>query len=250
MRSAGFYADAFKNKLGEGQTGQVAKNAMARRKKIPIAPQIKRLLGFSEDDNDADVLTAWKSASTRVCKPCWELKYCPYGPLVEQFPLLPPTRASVEEHNEYLKRCLANNTFGEYPGRPMTDEDRTRFTEMLAHQVPEQFPDAIPEEIQEMSCRVFGHICPVVFAAEGFTETANSRRMSRKVSTRVMMRVARRDNYMCQECGRGLRDFEIEFDHIIPVAKGGSSEEHNVRVTCFDCNRSKSDALPIDLIDR
>lgn len=22
-----------------------------------------------------------------VCKPCWELKYCPYGPLVEQFPL-------------------------------------------------------------------------------------------------------------------------------------------------------------------
>jgi hypothetical protein len=23
----------------------------------------------------------------RVCKPCWELKYCPYGPLVENFPL-------------------------------------------------------------------------------------------------------------------------------------------------------------------
>jgi hypothetical protein len=22
-----------------------------------------------------------------VCKPCWELKYCPYGPLVEDFPL-------------------------------------------------------------------------------------------------------------------------------------------------------------------
>jgi hypothetical protein len=23
-----------------------------------------------------------------VCKPCWELKYCPYGPLVEYFPLV------------------------------------------------------------------------------------------------------------------------------------------------------------------
>lgn len=22
-----------------------------------------------------------------MCKPCWEIKYCPYGPLVEQFPL-------------------------------------------------------------------------------------------------------------------------------------------------------------------
>jgi 5-methylcytosine-specific restriction endonuclease McrA len=43
-------------------------------------------------------------------------------------------------------------------------------------------------------------------------------------------------------CGQVLKDNEIEFDHIIPVAKGGSSEEHNVRVACFDCNRSKSDA--------
>jgi hypothetical protein len=25
------------------------------------------------------------------------------------------------------------------------------------------------------------------------------------------------------------------------VAKGGSSEEHNGRLACFDCNRSKSD---------
>jgi hypothetical protein len=25
-----------------------------------------------------------------VCKPCWELKYCPYGPLVEDFPLKHP----------------------------------------------------------------------------------------------------------------------------------------------------------------
>ena len=25
------------------------------------------------------------------------------------------------------------------------------------------------------------------------------------------------------------------------TAKGGGSEKHNVRVACFDCNRSKSD---------
>lgn len=223
---------------------------MGRRKKIRIDPQVKRLLGFADADSDADVLAAWKSASTRVCKPCWELKYCPYGPLVEQFPLLPPTRARVEEHNDYLRRCLATNTIGEDSPQPMTDEYRARFIEMLAHQVPENYPDAIPEEIQDMSCRVFGHICPVVFAAEGFTETADSRRMGRAVAPRVMMRVARRDNYMCQECGCSLRDFEIEFDHVIPVAKGGSSEEHNIRVTCFDCNRKKSDALTIKLIDR
>jgi 5-methylcytosine-specific restriction endonuclease McrA len=35
---------------------------------------------------------------------------------------------------------------------------------------------------------------------------------------------------------------EVEFDHVIPMSKGGSSEEQNLRVACFDCNRSKSAA--------
>lgn len=29
----------------------------------------------------------WEKRVKAVCKPCWEIKYCPYGPLVEQFPL-------------------------------------------------------------------------------------------------------------------------------------------------------------------
>ncbi len=29
----------------------------------------------------------WEKRVKSVCKPCWEIKYCPYGPLVEQFPL-------------------------------------------------------------------------------------------------------------------------------------------------------------------
>ena len=29
----------------------------------------------------------WERRVQAVCKPCWELKYCPYGPLVEEFPL-------------------------------------------------------------------------------------------------------------------------------------------------------------------
>lgn len=28
----------------------------------------------------------WDRRVKAVCKPCWELKYCPYGPLVEEFP--------------------------------------------------------------------------------------------------------------------------------------------------------------------
>ncbi len=32
-------------------------------------------------------LIDWPRRVKAVCKPCWELKYCPYGPLVEDFPL-------------------------------------------------------------------------------------------------------------------------------------------------------------------
>lgn len=31
--------------------------------------------------------TNWKKRPNAICKPCWELKYCPYGPLVEDFPV-------------------------------------------------------------------------------------------------------------------------------------------------------------------
>jgi len=88
----------------------------------------------------------------------------------------------------------------------------------------------------------FGHICPVFFAAEGMTETQEERRIGRhQPSFETMMRIVRRDDYRCQHCKEKLRDDEVEFDHIIPVSKGGSSEEHNLRLTCFECNRDKSD---------
>jgi hypothetical protein len=29
----------------------------------------------------------WKRRTKHICKPCWELKHCPYGPLIEEFPL-------------------------------------------------------------------------------------------------------------------------------------------------------------------
>jgi hypothetical protein len=46
------------------------------------------------------------------CKPCWELKYCPYGPLAEQSPLLPQDRSSAVEHNEYLRQVVATGKTG------------------------------------------------------------------------------------------------------------------------------------------
>jgi hypothetical protein len=216
---------------------------VTKRKNKHVTARIKELLGFPARAPNAEVLKAWKEASTRVCKPCWELKYCPYGPLVEQFPLLPPLRAEATQHNEYLKRILRQGKFDD--GKPIEKERQTIFRGMVADFKPREFPERIPAEITDMECRWFGHICPVVFSAEPFTETTEMRRTGRKVTPSILMRVARRDNYTCQGCGTHLRDDEIEFDHLIPIAKGGSSEEHNLRVTCFSCNRRKSGSVDL-----
>ena len=46
-----------------------------------------------KDDSRPNVFAKWfdkidaKQRVKAVCKPCWEINYCPYGPLVEEFPL-------------------------------------------------------------------------------------------------------------------------------------------------------------------
>jgi hypothetical protein len=48
-----------------------------------------------------------------VCKPCWELKYCPYGPHVEQFPLH-PEEANVQDIKTLYRTVLSGPAKGEY----------------------------------------------------------------------------------------------------------------------------------------
>lgn len=125
----------------------------------------------------------WKKRAKAVCKPCWEIKYCPYGPLIEEFPL-------------------------------------------------KEAPD-------EKSCRIFGHDCPVFCVAEPLTETKELRNISRSIPRVTQFKVLKRENQICSNCGKAVKDEDVEFDHIIPWIKGGSSEEYNVKLLCRKCNRKK-----------
>lgn len=208
-----------------------------------IDPKIKELLGYDRNEPDDEVLKKWKERAFRVCKPCWEIKYCPYGPWVEESPLLPSIRSEEVEHNEYLKECLETGFMR--GGEPLDRGRREIFKKRIAEFNPEDYPEVIPEEIASMQCTVFGHICPVAFTAEAYTETTESRREGRSISFPTRSRIVRRDNFTCQICGKHLKDDEVEFDHIIPLSKGGSSEESNIQLTCFKCNRGKSDKIEL-----
>mgnify|MGYP004559097137 FL=1 len=55
-----------------------------------------------------------------------------------------------------------------------------------------------------------------------------------------------RDNYTCCFCGNSTYaepNLLLEIDHIIPVSKGGLTEESNLQTLCWKCNRSKSDKI-------
>ena len=56
----------------------------------------------------------------------------------------------------------------------------------------------------------------------------------------VRREVWRRDEAKCCQCGGRER---LEFDHIIPVAKGGSNTARNIELLCEECNRRKSAGL-------
>lgn len=54
-------------------------------------------------------------------------------------------------------------------------------------------------------------------------------------------RILQRDNFRCQYCGRTPKDdIKLEVDHIIPICKGGDSEDSNLITACFECNRAKA----------
>jgi len=56
----------------------------------------------------------------------------------------------------------------------------------------------------------------------------------------VKMFVWQRDGGRCAKCGSKEN---LEFDHIIPFSKGGSSTARNIQLLCENRNRSKADNL-------
>jgi hypothetical protein len=62
----------------------------------------------------------------------------------------------------------------------------------------------------------------------------------RPIPREVRIAVFDRDGGRCVECGSS---FELQYDHLIPVALGGGSGTDNLQLLCADCNRRKGAAL-------
>ncbi len=62
----------------------------------------------------------------------------------------------------------------------------------------------------------------------------------KKISIRKRFLVLKRDRYHCRLCKRA--GVELEVDHRIPRAQGGSDALDNLQALCVDCNRGKKDS--------
>lgn len=56
----------------------------------------------------------------------------------------------------------------------------------------------------------------------------------------VRQAVFERDGGRCANCGA---NFDLQYDHVIPVALGGASTVENLQLLCATCNQEKSDSL-------
>jgi len=87
--------------------------------------------------------------------------------------------------------------------------------------------DKLSKKINKFEKR-FHEIASVIYEIR----PSNNRYIPKSVRQRVLIR----DNYRCVKCSSQK---DLQFDHIVAVANGGSNEEDNVQLLCKRCNLRK-----------
>lgn len=57
----------------------------------------------------------------------------------------------------------------------------------------------------------------------------------------IRQRIFERDDFTCRYCG--VRGVSLQCDHVIPVSRGGSSDDSNLVTACQPCNSAKRDRI-------
>jgi hypothetical protein len=81
------------------------------------------------------------------------------------------------------------------------------------------------------------------------TTTAQIKEQRALMTRKLRAYIKERDNYTCCICKNSVYNepnLLLEVDHIIPISKGGMTEENNLQTLCWKCNRTKADKIIID----
>lgn len=78
------------------------------------------------------------------------------------------------------------------------------------------------------------------------TTTAQIKEQRALMTRKLRAYIKERDNYTCCICKNSVYNepnLLLEVDHIIPISKGGMTEENNLQTLCWKCNRAKADKI-------
>lgn len=72
--------------------------------------------------------------------------------------------------------------------------------------------------------------------------SAQTKEQRALMTAKLRVKIKERDNYTCRICSNSVHvepNLLLEIDHIIPVSRGGLTEEGNLQTLCWKCNRNK-----------
>jgi 5-methylcytosine-specific restriction endonuclease McrA len=55
---------------------------------------------------------------------------------------------------------------------------------------------------------------------------------------------------LCHYCGEKFPPSRLTMDHVVPLARGGTSTQGNIVPACQDCNRRKKLEIPVETLLR
>jgi holliday junction DNA helicase RuvB len=113
-------------------------------------------------------------------------------------------------------------------GTPLDVLNRLRHIRDYAHVKP-------PSE--KITADIATEALKLLSSAEFEKESDNERQA---IPSEIRREVWCRDGGKCVKCGSREN---LEYDHIIPVAKGGGNTARNIELLCESCNRSKRDSI-------
>jgi 5-methylcytosine-specific restriction endonuclease McrA len=113
---------------------------------------------------------------------------------------------------------------------PEEDEELDKIRDVLADQLSQS-------QVREAHRRADEEIKDIAANQQDSSEDENDRK---PIPAEVRREVWRRDGGACVKCGSRRN---LEYDHIVPVSKGGSNTARNIELLCEACNRSKSASI-------